>query len=154
MNRLITTTVALALSAVMSPAFALQRDLPSVPGWAGAGDKLLLDPLRQPIQTQALASPMSEDSASGRPLAAERQGELLVSHKSKGRQHRYVKPHKRKHHRHPRRGHRYDHGHRRYYDHYDRHDYYDRHDHYYRPSYWYDDYYHGLGLGVILHLDG
>ena len=144
MNRLITTTLAVTLSTLMFPAFALQGDLPVGTSAPDAASQLLQQEIQRLGQEQTPWHPMTQDATLPEAPASERSGELLVSRKDKVRKHSYVAPPKGKRHRRPRRG-----GHHDYRDGY----HYDYH-HHPKPNHWHDRYFDGLGLNLIFHLDG
>jgi hypothetical protein len=148
MNRLIKTSLALMLATLMSPALALQRDLPVSPDSANRRLDLELDRV---TQQQSPLSGMETDLASAEGLTPQREVTMLASRGHKERDYGHYKPSKGKSHYRRHDGHDHYRGERRYYDH--------GHIHYYRPrGYWgydrYYEYYDGINLNLILHLDG
>lgn len=146
MNRLTKTTLALVLATLMSPVLALESAWPGSPD---AGNRLLEREIDRLGMQDNPSSGSSPESASAERPSPQREVTLVASRKHKDRDYDHYRPSKSKHHyrRHDHRGH----------DHWERHDH--GHIHYYRPSrYWgydrYYDYYDGVNLNLILHLDG
>lgn len=147
MNRLINTSFALVLATLLSPALALESRLSVT---HDAGNELLEREIDRLGQRQDPLSAMEADLTRTGGARPQRDVTLLASRKHKDRDYGHYKPSKGKRHYPSHRGHSHDYGHHYRHDH--------GHIHYYRPiRYWgydrYYDYYDGVNLNLILHLD-